>query len=258
MLRPLTWLTLLSLDAPLVAVAWQSLLARVHAFDIGWHHRAIVFLSVWLGYAADRWFDSQGSEALATERHRFARSQRQTTAILWLFALATAVSISIATLSLPEFLHGLVLMAIALVYTAFAQKARRLPYYGTIKASLVAVLIAASATLFMPWPHILETASDFALIVLLFFSNCLLIRSWELPASHAARFLPLSLSATAGFAILSTALSESPFLLLPFAASLSVSSLWILHFFRNRFTPSIRRTLADLCLLWPLALLPFA
>ncbi|MGA3008003.1 MAG: hypothetical protein ABSE59_08950, partial [Opitutaceae bacterium] len=45
------WLTVLSLDAPAVAVSWQWLLARGAHAPLAWHHAFILGTAAWLVYA---------------------------------------------------------------------------------------------------------------------------------------------------------------------------------------------------------------
>ena len=59
LLRALIWLwpTILSLDAPAVALVWQALLARVIGLSLATHHVGLLGLSVWLAYATERWIE---------------------------------------------------------------------------------------------------------------------------------------------------------------------------------------------------------
>lgn len=259
MLRAIQWLTLLSLDAPLVALGWQALLARASDSPVGWHHRAIVFLSVWLGYAADRWLDTTCIRTLNTERHRFTSRNALRLLGLWTLVLATALLLSYQNLSPAELHRGYLLTAGALAYSLFAQRARQLPYYGTIKALFVALLVSASSALFLQTAFFQSPAgvASFALVALLFFSNCLCIRAWEKPDSHAARLQPiamvtLSLGSLATVALLPEARAVST------CVFVSISSLWVLHERRHALENPILRSLADVCLFWPYLFLAFA
>jgi hypothetical protein len=73
--RPEWWLwpTILSLDAPAVALAWQSLLALVVGVKLAAHHSVLLGLSVWLAYAADRWIEGWRltPQTVRTQRHAF-------------------------------------------------------------------------------------------------------------------------------------------------------------------------------------------
>ena len=55
---PLLWLTVLSLDAPAVAVLWQLLFARSFHARLGASVTILLALVVWLIYVADRVLDA--------------------------------------------------------------------------------------------------------------------------------------------------------------------------------------------------------
>jgi hypothetical protein len=70
------WPNLLSLDAPLVAVAWELLFARCSGVRVRPATTLSLALAVWLIYVADRLLDAlrePGAEGLAA-RHRFYRA----------------------------------------------------------------------------------------------------------------------------------------------------------------------------------------
>jgi hypothetical protein len=88
---PTVWLNLLCLDAPLVSVAWLWLFARTFHVPVDLVSGAVLFLTAWLIYLADRLADSSsprdgGSRSL---RHEFCLSHRQVL-IAALAAIATA------------------------------------------------------------------------------------------------------------------------------------------------------------------------
>ncbi|HBN77085.1 MAG TPA: hypothetical protein DD473_14960, partial [Planctomycetaceae bacterium] len=50
----------LSLDAPLVSIAWQEIAARQLHVPLQSSERLLLFLATWLVYAGDRLLDSRG------------------------------------------------------------------------------------------------------------------------------------------------------------------------------------------------------
>ena len=52
------WPNLLSLDAPLVAVVWQVMFARCFQVPVDTVAAALLLLTVWLVYSADRTLDA--------------------------------------------------------------------------------------------------------------------------------------------------------------------------------------------------------
>lgn len=255
MVSYLKWLTYLSLDAPLVTVAWQALLARRFASNQSWYHYAIIFMSVWLGYAADRWFDNRKRTRPKSEQHIFLALHSKKALLVWVIVLATAVTLSYLNLDHSEFTHGLALAAASLAYTAFAQKGRRLTAYPLLKSLFTALLVLASSTLFLPSDSIDTLASRVAVVAiwLLFACNCLFIRSWtrkkELGSSDVASLV----------ALLAFSLSVFSFWKQEQAISIAVLTglcgILALHNMRERVPTPIRRTLADLCLLSPILVL---
>ena len=84
------WLTLLSLDAPLVAFVWQDFLARCYGSVLHPAARWVLALTVWAIYLADRMIDvrhpAAGDESA---RHQFYRQHRRSA-----MALLTSVLIA--------------------------------------------------------------------------------------------------------------------------------------------------------------------
>ena len=57
-LRPLLWLNLVCLDAPVVAVTWQWFFARNYRIALPWGSREALFFTAWFIYLVDRYADS--------------------------------------------------------------------------------------------------------------------------------------------------------------------------------------------------------
>jgi hypothetical protein len=71
------WLSLLSFDAPLVALVWQDFLARCYPVPLRPPTRVALVLTVWAIYLADRLLDIRHAPAgTDTVRHNFYRSHR--------------------------------------------------------------------------------------------------------------------------------------------------------------------------------------
>lgn len=68
------WLQVLALDAPLVALFWQWMLAESHRVSLPWPFVAALLLATWLIYLLDRTLDLfHHGEAPPTARHRFCQ-----------------------------------------------------------------------------------------------------------------------------------------------------------------------------------------
>lgn len=251
MLSHLKWITLLSLDAPLVAVSWQALFSHSLGNEQQWHHYLVVFLSVWLGYAADRWLDNLKRTRPGSEQHNFYGRHKVRVLRVWILALLIAVSLSLSTLNLAEITKGLALMGASIAYTVFAQRFRELALYPLAKTALTSFLVLAASLLFQPVPS-LPPAAILA-VWLLFFTNCLLIRHWS--RAHEKHNRVAALLTGFGCLCASAIASRSLTASIGYACLLSLLALFALHTRLGAKRLIVRRTLADLCLLTPIPLL---
>lgn len=255
------WPTILSLDAPLVAVAWQALFfgALAPAGAPRPAHTLVLFLSVWLVYAADRWLDgfAFADPVPATRRHAFYAGRRGPFLAIWVAVLGLDLTLALATLSRADLARGLVLLGATLLYLAAVQL-RRGPLARLPKEFQVALLFAAGATLFV-WGAV-GLALPFVLFAALCGLNCLLIARWEAPRAPSAGQRSrldgwaLALTLTALAAAVAT---PWPAGALHLATGLGAAALWGLHRSQDRLEVGLRRVLADAALLTPLLLLPF-
>lgn len=178
------WLTVLSFDAPLVALAWQSALAHGAGVTLHAHHRVILGAAVWLVYAADRWIEGWRLETgqIRTQRHLFYHRWRWPVAVIWSAVAVAALGLAVARLTRAEFISGLLLLVPVLVYLLSHQLAHRHLPWRAPKEICVALLFAAGVMLF-PWAadhHILRgIALPLVLFGLLCLANCALISLWE-------------------------------------------------------------------------------
>ena len=182
------WPTVLSIDAPVVAVLWQLLLARVAAVDLGWAPPVVLALSVWLAYAADRWIEGWRLDAgvIRTPRHQFYQHYRWPVAAVWMMALVADVAIAFARLDARDIAAGLLVIAAVAMYLLSHQLVHRDRAWRAPKELCVAALLAAGAVVFVtrtPQPGALTM--PLALFALLCFTNCALISVWERDVDRA-------------------------------------------------------------------------
>ena len=270
---------LLSLDAPTVAALWTYFIARCCHVSLPWTAAAAMFLAVWMLYATDRLLDARhGNTSELEERHRFHHLHKRG-------FLSGIVCASVALACLlprvePTALRLYALLA-SLLFAYFflihiypsnaspAQNLRRLPKELAVgvffPAAIFIPTVARAPQLRLP---LLPVAVLFAAVCTL---NCLYLYAWEHPGSHssahwttrfATRNLPLltilTLLCAAISMIVSRFFAGAPNAPLSLACDLSATVLLGLHFQRKRFTPIHLRAAADLALLTPLLLLPFA
>lgn len=262
------WPTVLSLDAPAVALAWQALLARTSRVDLGWTDQAILGASVWLAYAADRWIEGWQLDPgkVKTQRHAFYQRHRWGIAFAWGIVLAAAVTLSLLTLDVRAWIEGLVLLTAVLAYLLSHQFIHRGHPGRAPKEACVAALLSGGVALFIlakPAANLEALAAPLCLFAFLCFANCALISVWEsdVDASHGqtslafqvseadslARTLPLILagaSAAVGFFQPAARAAAGS----AFASSLL---LYVVDRFQQKMGRRKARVLADVVLLTP-------
>jgi hypothetical protein len=264
------WPTVLSLDAPVVAVVWQEYLATLAGVAIGWPHRVVLSVSVCLAYAADRWFEGWrvAPTAMRTPRHRFYQKHRWKVATVWVFALAMDLAVAFYRLTPRELVAGTLLLIPTLLYVLSHQLLHRNHPFRLPKEMCVAALIAGGASVFViasPAARIAVISLPLCLFVALCFANVVLIGVWEreVDESHGqvslarqfssarriGRLLPWLLALTGTICLLQeTSISRSA------TACVAVSALLLgsIDRLERRVGWKLARILADAALLTPI------
>ena len=268
---PVVWLSLLCLDAPIVAVAWQWLFARTFGAPLNLSLRALLFLTAWLIYLADRFADTiklpTGSPV--SLRHRFCREHM----IGWWIAIVVIfigdAALALRSLDLQMLLLGGTLAAICAFYLfvnhSLGGKWRPLP----VKEKAIGILFAAGTTLGVVG-QLPGVTISFGVAVMLFAIlctfNCLSIAAWERELDAAqgkASFLTgwpsvARVFQPIGYTLTLAALVFAVFwrFAFPLGLCLAASALLLV---RLNVTRGLRRdnrtALADLVLLTPLVVL---
>lgn len=263
-------LSILCLDAPIVALAWQQLVAANRALPVAALSRVVLFATAWLIYLVDRFADSFTVPAGASIslRQAFVRSHRRA------FIVAIAAAIAIDTWTIPQ-LDGVtiraggwvagVLMSYLFVNHFFSRMWRIVPLkeivIGSLFAAGVYASLAGGGRLHFDW--------SMALFGALCALNCISIAYWERDldssqdrSSLATEFprasaiplvFSLALALIAGGCAFKTA---RPSLFI--CAALSAGLLAILNRPRALLSSDARTALADIALLTPVLALPFS
>ena len=262
------WPHLLSLDAPLVAVVWQGCWARSAHVRLSWCHPCVLGLGVWLIYLVDRLADCARAVPgdPVTARHAFHARWRVGLSSLAATAAATLVLLTPHVLSRAEFLHGLLLLALAGVYAWLIHGRKQQGWAACLPKEAAVGSMFAAGTAFFPWCQGAMDRLDLSAGAVIFgglcFCNCALITVWERHAQDvrnrssllnafprlAARLRPLCL-ALAGLAGIGLLVTGSPSFL---ALALGGLFLAALDRHRGRIAPDALRVLADVALLTPL------
>jgi hypothetical protein len=261
------WLNLLSLDAPLVALAWQILFARCFDLALDFYISAALALAVWFIYVADRLLDTLPAGTLhAAPRHAFCRRNWSTMAVAALLGL---FGLGVICTHLPAAVlrNGLLLLTAVMAYFVIVHSEP--VHLGRFWSKELAVgAIFSLGTCLPVWSQIQSVGSETISAALLFAAlcamNCLAIEYWEwqrygsLDNASASglsiwigdHYAPITLI-LAGLSALG--LSLQPANMRPLFWSLLLSALallWLWHQ-SHRLSEQALRVLADLALMSP-------
>jgi signal transduction histidine kinase len=268
------WPNLLSLDAPIVALAWLFMFEKTWRMYLPWHSFAALGLSVWAIYVWDRILDLKllgaGDEKLGA-RHEFHR--RCLPWAGWLALLAIIAAGVLAGFFMPaEIIHYgkivLVMMVAFFVLTVFALQDREIPVVRNIFAGVIfGYGTAMAAHVYVPLyetqrgPWELFRAPEMLAFAFLCVLNISAIHFWEHSrrTSDEERRAQNDLSVTIPLTVLATfcllfALRDPDSTTRPFFYAILTASalLYVLNRQRERFSTDALRVLADLAMVAPL------
>jgi len=271
---PVVWLNLLCLDAPIVAVSWQWLFAHTFGAQLNFPLRALLFLTAWLIYLADRFADTIKLPAGSpiSLRHQFCREHMIGWWIAVVMIFAVDVALAVRSLDLQMLVLGGTLAAACgaylLINHSLGGRWRPIP----MKEKSIGTLFAAGTVLAVVG-QLPGLTISFAAAVLLFAIlctlNCLSIAAWERELDTAqgkassvtgwpavARALkPIGL----GFSIVVLGCAIFWRFAFPLWLCLAVSALLLVRLnAAERLQRDSRTALADLVLLTPLAVLLYS
>jgi hypothetical protein len=275
------WWNVLSIDAPMVAVAWAAVFARGGGGKLATVDAAVLFLSVWVIYVSDRLLDgwTAANRGALRERHFFC--ERHAVALVSLLAAASGGIFWLTAEYLPaaERDAGLRLGLLLVLYLAGIHAFRGRLLWALPKEIFVGVLFACGVTLpiwsrggELRW----EEGVPWTLFALLCCLNCLAIEDWERRDDsgairngrhRAARFfaradavgsvrITAGATALAGLALIGylTQAARGALRYEWLAVGLGALLLLALSRFRKNFSPAALRVLADVAVLVPAAL----
>ncbi len=258
------WPHLLSLDAPLVALGWQLWWARWTGVSLGWAHHAVLGLSVWLIYLADRLADSlvlfRGNREAAhvSSRHHFSRRHRWALGALVVTVVATLVVLAPLGLPVRDFRAGLGLLALqagyffAIHFRGHRRILERMPW---LKEAWVGASFALGTAWFpgcaltqVPTFALGAVLTGFGLVC---FLNCALISDWENPI-RARGGNPRGAFGWACAGLAALGVMASPFLgAIVWPLVMGAAGLWWLDQQRATLPREALRVLADVVLMAP-------
>lgn len=268
--KPL-WLipNLLSLDAPLVSVAWLYIFAKTWRVDyLPWEAYVALGLVVWVIYVTDRLLDGtmQGGQGRFQARHEFHRKHSIAFRLAAFVAGLTAVLLVIFGLPVTIYGYGVIgaiMVAGFFSLSLFSQPAPdEVPYTKNILAGLsfaYGTALLAHAYTGSSVDELIRSPElvCFAVLCIL---NIFAVDLWEdgnrssdletRASDELALTLPLTLLGAASlvFAVKDPDLTTRPFF---YAILTGAALLQILNRTRSRFDKQMLRVLADAALLAP-------
>jgi hypothetical protein len=231
----------------------------------------VLFETVWLIYALDRWLDAWklNINKPHSSRHAFYLHYRWQVAAIWFTVFGCTAIISLTELSQQTLLSGFALLGLCGLYFILVHLK---PSWGVIPKEIrVGVAVSLGVTLCL-WSQVtsgtllLELALATFCFTLLISLNCIVIALWETSLDAAqgyssiARFetrawlIPFTLSflgLTLALGVLAPSVWRTFYLPVFFAAL----ALLVLHRARTQLGTSLLRVLADAVLLTPLLFL---
>ena len=267
------WLypNLLSLDAPLVALAWLHVFAKTWRLGYHpWEAYVTLGLAVWVIYVADRLLDVAmlgGASASLTPRHQFHRKYRKTFSVAAAVALVVATGLVLTKMPMTIYKHLLLGGVMTAGYFGLSmlssQEASEAPLAKNILAGVTFAFGTAMMAHLYRWEYGLYdmiASREFVCFAVLCILNISAIDLWE----HASRSTNLEIKAadelaltfpltllggcSLVFASLENAQSTRPFF---YAVLTGAALLYILNRNRARFSLDTLRVLADVALLVP-------
>ncbi len=264
------WLypNLLSLDAPVVALAWLNIFSVTWRLYVPWEAYAALGLAVWVIYMADRLLDASVAEATngpLEERHRFHKKHQRwfTLAI----GIALLIAVALVVTSMPMAIYKNLLIGGVLVAGFFglslvnSHEENESSLLKNILAGITfAYGTAMTAHIYRPELRLMDLlqAPEFLLFAILCVLNISAISVWE----HSARSedeevkasdeisltLPVMLLAGASIFLALRDQNDRTFY---YAILIATGLLYILNRRRHSLTRHALRTLADVTLLVP-------
>jgi hypothetical protein len=260
------WPNALSLDAPVIAVLWQLLLARSLAVKLNPFEPLALGLAVWLIYVADHLIDTARPASGAWEPPRKLFYRRH-----WRIVLAFAIAVGLALAACGSrllwpstLLGGLQLSCAVAGYFSMIHLTPagwRILWPREMAVATLFTLGTFGAVWLGNGRNMAPLALPAAIFMLLCLTNCSLIETleWQAGGSHATdlpnratRWVAGHTGTVAGAIAFLAVLQRSPF---GIAGVLSGGALWLLALNRRAIPIRLVSPAADLALYSPLLLL---
>ena len=174
----------LSLDAPLVAIAWQIVIAKSLLASLEFHHHLVLGISVWLCYSADRFFEPSQLAVTSSRRHEIFKRHGIAFLVIWFFSLFLAVIVSLIFLPLECFVWGIPLFVMSVSNLVLCIRESRTGMPSPVFKELRTAAIFALGCFYFPayesFPDVSKSSMTLTVAFYLLFINCLSTSRWEL------------------------------------------------------------------------------
>lgn len=174
----------LSLEPSLILTSWFLLLSETYIVSVYYWECAILFISTWLGYSADRYLEPNAEMSTLSDRHLIFKQLDKIFKISWLIAMLVTSYISI------YFLNNLQLFLLSLLFIStiiclyIAQQESKLGYKFIFFKEFRTAYILSLATIFFFSFKPITSNLDYCIIFIFFFflylNNLLYTNIYEL------------------------------------------------------------------------------
>jgi hypothetical protein len=267
--RLVSWPNLIGLDAPIVAICWQEMFARVLDVYLPWVIHLILGLSTWCIYLADRIHDViRTQNRMATPRHDF--TQRHLRKLIALLVLISFLNLFLIVRHVPQKLLITGCITLEWVGVYYCVRLTRLKHFISLvpREWMCGMLFALGCAIapqsygsdsFMRDPTLVLSVIMFGMICS---ANCIMISIWEEKPDEDVSDLSIVKTHKQILPYLSFALMILCVASIPLAyllqwqvfgsIALSAAFLKMIDHYQQRLSPLNRRVLADAVLLTPL------
>jgi hypothetical protein len=181
---PILCLNDISLDAPLIAVVWQGLIAEVFSVSLEIHHHLILGTAVWLCYSADRCAEPCFVNGISSSRHQIFKKHKMPFVFIWIALFFGAFFWSFLVLPPSCLLWGIHLFGLCVTNFILCKKESKTGIPSSVPKEMRTAGILAFGCLFFPAYeaslNFVNCSVVFFIVFYLLFINCLSISRWEL------------------------------------------------------------------------------
>ena len=181
--RKTSFLNHYSLDAPLIAMMWQLVIARCISTDLKMHHYLILGISVWLAYSADRFSEPSLPLSRRAWRYEIFKHHKTVFIIGWSSSFLLVFYCAARYLEAHCILLGLPLAALCLGNFILCRREARFGFASSWTKEFRTACIFSLGCLFFPFYEtdlgFQELSWCWVLTFCLFLINCVSVSKWE-------------------------------------------------------------------------------